>query len=1322
MKMQRMASMLIALTLIAAMLCWNMAPVQAAEVKSGFCGEDLTWTLDDNGTLTISGTGEMADYDISKRPWYAYRADIRTVVIEENVTSIGNEAFSGCAYLTRVELPATLTEIGFAAFKSCWSLWDISIPDSVIHVEQDAFGDCENLVYHTYNSAIYLGNANNPYLVLIEYDEFYDENTSCAVHSDTKVIADYAFSEHENLEEIHLPEGLRSIGDMAFYYCERLSDITIPDSVQRVDAGFANCDNLWFYEYENGKYLGNWDNPYLVLIGPTDYNLRYINIHENTKVIAGNAFAHCTKMNGTITIPAGVVSIGENAFSQCTGVDAIQVDADNPYYSNDEAGVLFNKSKTVLLQAPGGLSGAYAIANGVTQIGRAAFAGCAYLTDVTIPNTVTAISSTAFSGCKNLTAVTIPNTVTWIGNTAFSNCGISSIVIPDSVTWVDGNAFSGCSNLKDVVFGKNVRVISERMFFDCNNLKQITIPDHVTHIEAEAFRYCRNLTSVTFERNSQLVSIGAGAFSVCTSLTDFPIPDGVEYLGYNVLGSCSNLTSITIPNSVTDVEGPVCDGCEKLVLNTYGTADYLGNEENPYLILVRGNDTAMTTCTIHENTKIIGYAAFNDCTSLTEITIPDSVFRICDNAFYDCRALTSVTIGTGVTNVGYYAFSTYYDLNSIHIPSIEAWCQIDFEFANPLGENAKLYCSGELVTDVVIPEGITRIGDYAFSNCSTLTNITLPESLTEIGIGAFENCDSLADIVIPSGVTSIDMYTFHGCKSLTAVTLPEGLKHIDQQAFSGCAQLVEIVVPDSVTTIGPGAFRYCESLINVTMGKGVTFIGYQAFLPLDKLWHVLYRGTEDQWNAIWIAGGNDALENAKRHYECTGMEIIDLENKVCVLCCDHDSVATDIVDPTCNTQGYTNYVCSICGHSERDDYVPANSNHDYVAIEVIAPTCAKQGYTRYCCSVCGDEKNDDIVPATGKHDYVASEVYAPTCTTQGYTEYSCAVCGHICENDFVDALGHDYVAVVTEPTCTEKGYTTYTCSRCGDTYKDNYVNSAEHSYTAVVTEPTCTEKGYTTYTCTGCGHSEKGDYTDPLGHIELIDPGKEATCTQSGLTEGKHCSRCGAVLVAQQILTAKGHKDANGDFVCDVCGVKLCTSHTEEVISGKEPTCEESGLTEGKYCGTCGEILQAQDVIPAKGHQWQDATCETPKICAVCGKTEGEARDHSFGEWIVVKEPTTEETGLEERVCSECGKTEQNVLEKLEPAPTEPTTAPTEPTTVPMEPTSAPTRPAPTVPATTAPIQVPKEDDPNPMLWIILIVVVLAAAVVAIMVLKKKKK
>ena len=417
----------------------------------------------------------------------------------------------------------------------------------------------------------------------------------------------------------------------------------------------------------------------------------------------------------------------------------------------------------------------------VTCIGNRAFYECSGLTSVTIPNSVKNIGSNAFCSCTGLTSITIPNSVIYIEDGAFSYCtGLTSVTIPNSVTSIGDYAFDFCSNLTSVTIGNSVTSIGKRAFYRCRGLTSVTIGNNVTSIGTDAFYNCTSLTSVTIPNS--VTSIGEWAFGDCSGLTSVTIGNGVTSIGNNAFNHCSGLISVEIPNNVTS----------------------------------------------------IGDSVFYECSSMTSVTIGNSVTSIGEYAFLDCSGLTSVTIGNSVTSIGSNAFNKCRGLTSVTINS-QAIVGKTYKYDSNLQT-----IFGSQVTEYIIGDDVTSIGDYAFYGCSSLTSVTIPNSVMSIGRRAFYGCTDLTSVTIPNNVTSIGNYAFRDCNGLTSITIPNSVTSIEDGAFYECRGLTSVTIGNSVTSIGDYAFTRCSGLISVTIGSSVTNIGEYAFSGCTGLTSVVW--------------------------------------------------------------------------------------------------------------------------------------------------------------------------------------------------------------------------------------------------------------------------------------------------------------------------------------------------------------------------------------------------------------------------------------------------------------------------------------------------
>ena len=533
-------------------------------MASGYCGGEgdgtnLTWELSCDSVLTISGTGAMMNWDDGiYTPWYSYIEKITSIIISDNVTSIGDYAFYGCTNLVSVTIPNNVTSIGNAAFLDCDDLTSMEIPNSVTSVGNGAFESCSSLKSITL--------PNNISSIGDEVFLGCTSLTSVEIPHSVTNIGESAFGGCTNMTSIIIGNGVISIGSSAFGGCASLTVITLPQNVTTIETwAFADCSNLMSVTIPNSvtsigdnafyrcssltNVYNNATTPQTISSGVfSGVTLSACSLHVPCGSIVAYQTADVWKDLGTIVgdLPIASGTCGENLTWElsCDSVLTISGTGAMIDYGTPQYVPWYNYRMAI---------NEVSISDGVATIGNYAFSGCRNLKSLEIPNSVTSIGGNAFDICESLTNIIIPNIVTSIGNYAFQGCsGLTTVTIPSSTISIGDGIFNGCSALTSIMVANGntvydcrdncnaiIETASNTLIAGCQNT---IIPNDVIRIGEEAFNGCTGLTSIVIPNS--VTNIGAIAFELCTNLTSVTIGSGVTQIEESAFADCNSLISI----------------------------------------------------------------------------------------------------------------------------------------------------------------------------------------------------------------------------------------------------------------------------------------------------------------------------------------------------------------------------------------------------------------------------------------------------------------------------------------------------------------------------------------------------------------------------------------------------------------------------------------------------------------------------------------------------------------------------------------------------------------------------------------------------------
>lgn len=369
--------------------------------------------------------------------------------------------------------------------------------------------------------------------------------------------------------------------------------------------------------------------------------------------------------------------------------------------------------------------------------------------------------------------------------------------------------------------------------------------------------------------------------------------------------------------------------------------------------------------------------------------------------------------------------------------------------------DAEWYTYKDQILDVVVEDGVTSVGEFAFSGLDAIETVSLPESVNSIGEGAFFKCISLESVELPSHLDALEQDAFTHC-GLLSIKIPDGISKIEWSTFQSCTSLREVILSNSVTQIDNYAFAWCDSLKKVVNAQNVTYFGEYSFLDCERLSEINISGAVEIIGSAFsgcsklteIVFGSQLQSLGEWSFnDCTALKTVEFTGNAPAIgdACFRNVTAT-VSYPT-NNKTYTdavriNYEGTLTWQSKQPDNT-GEHEHNYSPV-ITAPTCTEQGYTTYTCT-CGDQYTDSYVGALGHNFGEWAVVKAPTLAEKGEERRECSQCDEFETRETEKAHSHAYSEEVTAPTCTEKGYTMYTCA-CGDSYKDSYVEAVGHSY------------------------------------------------------------------------------------------------------------------------------------------------------------------------------------------------------------------------------------------------------------------------------------
>jgi len=834
---------------------------------SGTINSTVKWYVYSNGLLEIAGTGSVPTYTTSSTaPWYSYASSINRILVRSSISGIGGFAFYGINNVTSVTLPfvgASRTATGPKGtfgyiFGYTTDETEVTSSGSYVASLYKNTGSSSSKISHSYS----VKYGDNSFLSTEFIPGAMDSSYAKSMHwytcadnvysgyygniktyyysvptvletvniTDASQIADAAFNNCTKITNINLNDGITEIGEYAFQCNSTLKDFTIPETVTTIGAYAFNYDTALTEVYIPDAVTAI---PEYAFYGCT--NVTKLVISKNVTAIGAYAFYNNAALKQLI-IPEKVTSIGQYAFSKCTTITEVKIPD-----SVTSIGQYVFAGNTKVTK--------YTIGSGLKTIPTYAFSSNTALKSIVIPNTVTKIESFAFNGCSSITEITLPfvgesRTATGPKGTFGYIFGYTTDVteVTTSNTYVLPlykhviNA-SGTSSYQKFSHSYNVRY-NDRAYMSTEFIQGAM---DASYAKSMHWYTCADNVCSGYYGN-----IRTYYYSVPTVLETVNITDATQ-ISDGAFNNCVNITSITLNEGIKSVGAYAFDF---VPWYTNQKADFVIAGDG---VLIKYNGTT-SGVTLPENVKYIGGTVFQNNKTISEVNIHKNVVGIGREAFDGCTNLTSLVIPKTVTSIGtnaipstctihVYRPSAGYDYRSTNRVILnDSYTTGNDTFYYVVNDDGCVEIIGCVTTstELTVPteiEGkvVNKIGDYGFSECTTINSITIPSNIKSIGKYAFNKCTGLINATIPTTVDSVGDYAFYYCTGLVNVTISEGVESIGEGAFYNCTSLVEAVVPDTAVKVGSHAFYNCTSMTTATIGISADAIGDYTFYNCKKL-------------------------------------------------------------------------------------------------------------------------------------------------------------------------------------------------------------------------------------------------------------------------------------------------------------------------------------------------------------------------------------------------------------------------------------------------------------------------------------------------------